>query len=431
MNWPMFISIAELLIGIVVRLLDIEPIQHVSRKRYYSYVAIIIIISLAITYFLSAFRSTISGPEPSSSPSAVMRAEQTTDNDPPLAETMSSAETPPAETPTPTVASTPGPWSEWTETRPVLDESIYEIVSIKQYRYEEEMKSYSENLPGWTRVYAETQYTDYGEWSEWGTQLYETTDTRQAEEKRQYSYSNKEENVFDAMVSGWLLDYSETYYGDYGGWSEWSDSQFYSNENREVETRTVVDRDEYTAYKYYHYSDGSFTHFCTYLHPGLTLGDTGWLDSPLSPVTLSDGSTRWAHDYPQPGHKNYYGCVCPRVSNWGGQFYSYNGSIYYWYETKQVPTTYKTQYRYRDRVQLTRYHCYRWTSWSPYTDTQFSETQSRQVQTRTVYRYREREKVMLYHYTHWTDWVAYEAIPIEEQNIESLQSRTIYRYRRR
>ena len=50
----------------------------------------------------------------------------------------------------------------------------------------------------------------------------------------------------------------------------------------------------------------------------------------------------------------------------------------------------KTQYRYRDRTQVTVYTYERWTSWTGYSDTYRAADTNTQVRTRTLYRYKKR-----------------------------------------
>ena len=117
------------------------------------------------------------------------------------------------------------------------------------------------------------------------------------------------------------------FYRQYGGWSDWSDTNYAPSSTREIETRTVYryrDRQKIPVYHFYHWGN-------------------------------------W--------------------SGWSTKLVSENNS-------REVET--KTYYRYQDKITETTYCFERWSDWSAYTTEVASESEEQKVQTKKQYRYRSK-----------------------------------------
>ena len=73
-----------------------------------------------------------------------------------------------------------------------------------------------------------------------------------------------------------------------------------------------------------------------------------------------------------------------------GKYITYAFSDGRWFRWDNGNGGPKTQYRYRDRTQVTVYTYERWTSWTGYSDTYRAADTNTQVRTRTLYRYKKR-----------------------------------------
>lgn len=213
---------------------------------------------------------------------------------------------------------------------------------------------------------------DPGTWSDWTTSVPSDVSSSQydIEEKTQYRYRDRETTSSNSSsISGWTCYDSSSYWTDYGSWSDWSTSSVSASDSRQVDTRRI-DATYTTQYNYSRYQEKD-----------PSTGTRGWTGP-------SKGT--WS------GH--YCGYYLER--GWGGKLdvYDYDGSIVIykdsngcWYNetSRQVEqSSAYTQYRYRDRSQVTTYYFERWGSWSSWSDYSVSGDSDRQVETRTVYRYR-------------------------------------------
>lgn len=210
-----------------------------------------------------------------------------------------------------------------------------------------------------------------GPWSDWSAALPSNVNGNDydIESKTQYSYRMRETtSSTSSSMSGWTRYDSSTSYGDYGSWSGWQNNAVSASDSRQVETRWIEPTYR-TEYNYSRYNEYDY----------YTTGSRGW-----------NGPTQgyWGGHYCQ-----YYqerGWSTERFSQTGSDsgYAIYNGN---WYNesSRQVEVTAGyTQYRYRDREQITTYYYERWTDWSGYSDSSISETNNREVRTQTVYRYR-------------------------------------------
>ena len=95
---------------------------------------------------------------------------------------------PPAPVPsTPKPATPPGPWSDWSTTKP---SGNYDIEQKTQYRYrnKETTTSTSSSMSGWTQTGTTTSTGDWGSWSGWASSSVSANDNRQVETRSAYHY---------------------------------------------------------------------------------------------------------------------------------------------------------------------------------------------------------------------------------------------------
>ena len=77
-----------------------------------------------------------------------------------------------------------------------------------------------------------------------------TSDKYEITEQIRYSYRDKQTTTSnDSSKDGWTQYDSSWTRCEYGSWSGWSSSWVGSNDNRQVETKTVTDKEGYTEYR--------------------------------------------------------------------------------------------------------------------------------------------------------------------------------------
>ncbi|MBO5870134.1 MAG: InlB B-repeat-containing protein [Clostridia bacterium] len=196
-----------------------------------------------------------------------------------------------------------------------------------------------------------------------GAQVVETqTQYRYRDREKQYTQSN------NSSESGWTL--YDTGYGAWSGWSEWREGSKSTTDTCDVETTTV--------YGYYYfkcsrcgahmhvYNNSCFTWLggCGYSGTVTVAGWTQfWLTTPWSYASDPHGTTKSFIDDPTYGR------------------------AYCWTDNGQPRTG------YRERTRDIIYYYYKWSSygsWSSWSTTAYSNSDSRQVETRTLYRYRSK-----------------------------------------
>lgn len=315
------------------------------------------------------------------------------------------------------VPGTPGTWSDWVSDLPAgVTSADYDIEQKKQYRYRtrETTTSKESSLDGWTLYDTTSSWGSYGAWSDWSTTAVSESDSRKVESKTQYSYRDKETTTStSSSLSGWTQEGSSTSWSDYGSWSSWSDTKVTASDSRQVETRTV--------WGYYYYP-------CP--NCGIRMHGYGTC------YTWAGGC---GGTIPDDFHSTWSTISWDNANlqDWYGTGHSYttalDGTIWFqWNDGNGDP---KTQYRYRDRSQVTTYTYSRWGDWSSYSDTRYTESSTRQVRTRTVYRYCERKKEYTYYYERWGAWSEYSdtapASGTAGNSDMEVQSRIVYRYRKK
>lgn len=353
-----------------------------------------------------------------------------------------------------------GAWSAWSTNKPAVQEGR-EISEKTQYSYSEyeTKKSDKASESGWKMINTRTYFLDdYGDWSGWSSTPVDGSDTRKVE----IQYRTRKKEFKDAntnTLSGYTL------YGDrtpsYGEWSGWSETPVTSGETLDVKTeqrtgtRSVYDRTEYNYYywKYWNTEAGAnyYTWSQAYAEPrGGTYFETGWRAAMPYLFAYYQGHAAYSDN---PNSMSNPGAHIPLYL--GGQRDVYRDETYTYtvYSSRTITYTYhfwkwggwsdwsgsaatandntqvETQYRYADKVPHYEYTHERWTDYSAWGDTEYTESTTRKVKTQTVYKYRDRTDVVTYHFYQWGAWSDWRDEKAEKSDSRQVQQRTLYRYR--
>lgn len=337
-------------------------------------------------------------------------------------------------------------WSAWSDELPdYVNKKDYKVEERTLYKSKKLEKKSSTNKnaykvsDGWERYDTVEGKGDYGAWSNWSTEKVNETDTIDVESEVRYRYKTKETTTgSSSTMSDWEL-YNTTYsWSDYGGWSDWSTSYFAGSDSRKVESK-----------KQYRYRDKK-TGYTDWV-------ETGWVDSTRSTGDLCQFVSQrtvypfyyfYCYTCGRNARFPYWNITCevckktkitlesgtvewftnPWSSSiaWGkgtGKYYqNINGGIW-WNWADGSP---KTQYKYKTRE--TKPY---WTEWSSYSDTAYSTSSTREVQTRTVYRYCDRTKIPTYYFYRWSDWSGWSTTPVSENENRKVDKQMFYRSRER
>lgn len=154
-------------------------------------------------------------------------------------------------------------------------------------------------------------------------------------EKWTYDYTTKITSS-NSSVAGYTLYDSSWVWGLYGGWSGWSDGNISGSDSRKVETQSVPNGYA-TQYNYIRY-----------------LSADGRTSGPCSGVWGGKSCT----NYQERGWGAQLACVGNQYSKQIGGYFNLYGSAPCWYgeSTRQVVSSYKTQYRYADRSKVYTYY---------------------------------------------------------------------------
>ena len=140
----------------------------------------------------------------------------------------------------------------------------------------------------------------------------------------------------------------------------------------------------------------------------------------------------WAGGCGYSGSNFNYGCIhefysstpYSSASDWHGtgRKYIYDSSMglsFTFYSDSPYYVAPITQYRYRTR---STYQDKSYGSWSSWSDSSYSSSSTREVETRTMYRYRTRSQVSTYYYYRWKDWSSWSttAVSVPSKTIEIL-----------
>ena len=208
-----------------------------------------------------------------------------------------------------------------------------------------------------------TVWSDWSEWSE--TEIKESDDT-QVESKVQYRYSDKKTTTStNSSLSGWTKTGSSTSYGSWGGWSGWQTSGVSSSDTRDVQTATV--------YGYYYFKCPSCgAHLHGYPTCYTWAGGCG-----KSTIGSGNFVSMWSTtSWNSAGFYEFHGTGKYATDKLGG------GRWFKWNDNG----TARTGYRYRNRSKTITYSYYKWDDWSQWSDSSYTSSDNRKVETRTVYR---------------------------------------------
>ena len=133
---------------------------------------------------------------------------------------------------------------------------------VRMYRHEksEQMESSEpvpesegiSNIQEWVRYYID-DYSENG-LSHWTP--YEEMPVGAEIRDNRWDYTYTEEVVCETLppeIEGHTFKEVQTNYGEYGSWSDWSTTVASESDSRQVETRVVVERAAYSQYNYYYY----------------------------------------------------------------------------------------------------------------------------------------------------------------------------------
>ena len=310
--------------------------------------------------------------------------------------TESEEENTETETESETEKQTEAQWSGWVDELPAnITSKDYEIKERKVYRTRlREITSSTEksNMEGWELFDTVEADGNFGPWSNWSDTKVESSADREVETQTQYSYRDKETTTGTSdTMSGWTL-YDTTYkWSNYGAWSSWSTSAVTGSDSKKVETK-----------KQYRYRDKETT-------TGTSKTMSGW--------TLYDTTYKWS-DY--------------------GAWSSWSTSAVTGSDSRKVES--KKQYSYRSKETTTGSSStmsgwtlydttYAWSdygAWSDWTTDVLHNSDSRKVESKTQYSYRD-----ITYSTVYTDWGAWTDWTLEQQATSDLkkeESRTAWEY---
>lgn len=218
-----------------------------------------------------------------------------------------------------------------------------------------------------------------------------TSDEYEITEQTRYSYRDKQTTTSnDSSKDGWTQYDSSWAWSEYGSWSGWSSSWVGSDDSRQVETKTVTDKEAYTEYTYNRVVDKKngcskkgFVYFCINAakynyksHNGHFQKETYTTRNRLSANTAFN--------------KEKYFCNCGEHPYYITGYLTSSGDKWYNETSKYYPAVTHTEYRYRERRKIYTYYYYRWDDWSDYSENEVSQSSDREVRTKTYYSYRRK-----------------------------------------
>jgi len=288
-------------------------------------------------------------------------------------------------------------------------------------------------MNGWELYDTTYAWGSYGNWSDWSTSAVSASDSREVEVKTQYRYRDI------------------TYTQEYSDWSDWGPWTFTSQA-----TGDLVKGESRTVWGYYYFqcpSCGAHMHgwgiTCFTWAGGCgkaTIPESSWhqIWSPVSwsnagfaewhgtgkYYTYLDGQLvfKWTDGGQAKTQYRYATRSLVDVKNYG-QWSAWSDTAYSASSSREVET--RTVYRYRDRSQVPSYHFYRWGSWSAWSANQVSAGQNRQVESQPFYRYRDQVLTTTYYFRRWSDWTEYSATEAIASDTVNVETKTLYRYKKK
>lgn len=199
------------------------------------------------------------------------------------------------------------------------------------------------------------------------TTVQSTRNNSNTVKRTQYRYRDKNFTTSTSnSLSGWTKYDKKTSWSNYSSWSNWSTNTCSSSNSRQTETRTT--------YRYYVFR-------CT---------KCGNRDPYRTPCDNCKTSKYFVWEdmwYSTKGNSmNKH-----TLSTVPDKYYVIIGGKRWWFERDGysdgqggIGQPSRTEYRYRDRHQITTYYYYKWSNWSSWSTTPVSSSENRQVETRTV-----------------------------------------------
>ena len=194
-----------------------------------------------------------------------------------------------------------------------------------------------------------------------------STTTTKKSTQTQYRYRDKKFTTSTSnQMSGWTLYNTTTAWSNYGAWSNWSTSYYSSSSFRQVENRVTY---RYCAFK------------CT------NCGNRDPYSTPCDNCKTSK-YFRWEETWITTKGNNMNKYTMSTVPD---KYYVTINGQRWWFERDGysdgqggIGQPSRTEYRYRDRKQVTTYYFYKWSNWSEWSTTPVSSSDTREVETRKV-----------------------------------------------
>lgn len=300
-----------------------------------------------------------------------------------------------------------GDWTEWMQELPdSVDNDNYTIEKVTKYRSrDKETKTSADDnaIEGW-KLEKAAEKGDFGAWSDWSQTAATASNDREVETETRYRSRNLEKTTSSSSSkSGWTLIDTTYSWGDYGSWSSWTTDYISSSEARKVESKTQYSsRSKSTSQEYTSWSSWS-----------------GWQDSSVSSNSLTDVDTRtvymycYFYCYNCGNHWHGYGFPC---YTWGGG--CGNSTIQQSSYREVWGTTPQSEMGFQDWHGTG--HTYAWYNGERVFRNVFTPNASK-----TQYRYRTRST---YDETHYGDWSSYSDSYQSSSSSKDVRTRTVYRH---
>lgn len=181
------------------------------------------------------------------------------------------------------------------------------------------------------------------EWSGWVLSSAVPSGAKIVDEKWTYTLREYTSNSASSL-SGWTRYDSSYTWSDYGTWSDWSTSVASSSDYRQIDTKTVTDREGYTNYHYWIYRASD----------GYGCGTKGYITSKGKKCTEYDEI-----DLTYPLGTEIVDNVI-LYGKYDSSMFSHSWDCYWFFGgSTWVDAVTHTEYKYRDRSKIYTYYYYR------------------------------------------------------------------------
>lgn len=316
-------------------------------------------------------------------------------------------------------------WSEWMDSLPdyATDEHylIEEQVLYRSRNLETTTSTEQSSMSGWELYDTVEGNGDFGAWTDWSETEVSGSDTREVETQTRYRYRDKETTTgSSSAMSGWEL-YDTTYtWGDYGSWSGWSESSASKSDSRDVETKTQY---SYRTKSYTTSSNSSLSGWTRYDSSTSYGSWSSWSDSPVSGSSTREVETRQV----QTGTRYYIAHYCTGNTGDSNKYKSaswkYDDRCSYhelgWFDSLSAFEVDGKQVVYYPNG--SKYRCSNTCFYFFIMDTENTY--------KTQYRYRSVSTT--YYFYQWSGWSNYSDSYVSSNSDREVSTRTLYRYRDR